>query len=88
VASWIEGDFNYDGFVDIIDAAAFTSTGLFNAGSYNAAPGATVSIAPVPEPQALLPWLCVAAAAMALRQRASAPRSAARRGASQSRVTR
>jgi hypothetical protein len=46
----LEGDFGYDGFVDILDAADFLSTGLFDAGPYN--PTASGSIAAVPEPSA------------------------------------
>jgi len=49
-ATWNEGDFTYDGVVDILDAASFLSNGLFDAGPYNAPPGASGAIAPVPEP--------------------------------------
>jgi len=45
---WRDGDSNYDGLLDMLDAAAFASTGLFDAGLYNVAP--TVAVAPVPEP--------------------------------------
>ena len=48
-ASWSEGDFGYDGIVDILDAADFVSTGLFNAGPYGPV-AATGTIAAVPEP--------------------------------------
>jgi hypothetical protein len=50
-ASWNEGDFDYDGVVDIIDVADFLSTGLFNAGPYNP-PSTGGDIAAVPEPAA------------------------------------
>jgi autotransporter-associated beta strand protein len=49
-AVWSEGDFNYDGIYDDLDNALFVSTGLFDAGPYNAPPGAVGSIAAVPEP--------------------------------------
>jgi len=39
--------------VDILDAADFQATGLFDTGSYNAPPG-TSPISPVPEPSAAL----------------------------------
>lgn len=44
---WVEGDFGYDGVVDILDAADFFATGLFDTGSY--APASTAMTA-VPEP--------------------------------------
>jgi hypothetical protein len=49
-ADWLEGDFNYDATVDILDASDFFATGLYDAGNYNAAFG---SIAAVPEPSVL-----------------------------------
>jgi hypothetical protein len=49
-ADWLEGDFNYDATVDILDAADFFATSLYDAGSYNSASGA---IAAVPEPSML-----------------------------------
>jgi hypothetical protein len=49
-AAWSEGDFNYDGVYDDLDNALYVSTGLFDAGSYNAPTGAAGAIAPVPEP--------------------------------------
>jgi fibronectin-binding autotransporter adhesin len=85
-ATWNEGDFSYDGLVDILDAADFVSTGLFDAGSYNAPPGATASIAAVPEPTALLHWLAMAAVTMVIRHRSSAARSAALRRTARSRA--
>jgi autotransporter-associated beta strand protein len=59
-AVWSEGDFNYDGIYDDLDNALFVSTGLFDAGPYNAPPGAAGAIAPVPEPST---WAMIAAAA-------------------------
>jgi hypothetical protein len=51
LASWIEGDSNYDGIVDVLDIADFLTTGLFDAGSYNPpVPGSSAPIATVPEP--------------------------------------
>jgi autotransporter-associated beta strand protein len=58
-AVWSEGDFNYDGIYDDLDNALFVSTGLFDAGPYNAPPGAAGAIAPVPEPST---WAMIAAA--------------------------
>jgi len=49
-AAWSEGDFNYDGVYDDLDNALYVSTGLFDAGTYNASPNASGSIAAVPEP--------------------------------------
>ena len=57
-AVWSEGDFNYDGIYDDLDNALFVSTGLFDAGPYNAPPGAAGAIAPVPEPST---WAMIAA---------------------------
>lgn len=51
-ASWNEGDFGYDGLVDILDAADFLSTGLYDTGPYVTFASAT--IAPVPEPSAVM----------------------------------
>jgi len=34
VANWVDGDFNHDGVVDVLDAADFVAAGLFNAGPY------------------------------------------------------
>jgi hypothetical protein len=51
-ATWSEGDFGYDGVVDIPDIADFISSGLFNAGPYNAPLEAIVA---VPEPS--VPWI-------------------------------
>jgi hypothetical protein len=33
-ASWIEGDFNYDGSLDILDATEFFNSALFDQGIY------------------------------------------------------
>jgi hypothetical protein len=58
-ATWQEGDFNYDGYVDMVDAAAFLSTNLYNTGSYNSASFALAggnglgTVAAVPEPASL-----------------------------------
>jgi len=49
-ATWIEGDFNYDKVVDILDAADFFATSLYDAGSYNSRAG---NVAAVPEPSTL-----------------------------------
>jgi autotransporter-associated beta strand protein len=54
-AVWSEGDFNYDGIYDDLDNALFVSTGLFDAGPYNAPPGAVGAVVPVPEPSL---WAC------------------------------
>jgi hypothetical protein len=51
-ATWGEGDFGYDGVVDILNIADFMSSGLLNAGPYNMPAGA---IAAVPEPS--VPWI-------------------------------
>ncbi|MFZ4636773.1 MAG: hypothetical protein ACOYMC_05150, partial [Pirellulales bacterium] len=48
-ATWSQGDFDYNGVVDVLDAADFLATNLFDAGSYNASPGAP-GVAAVPEP--------------------------------------
>ena len=48
MGSWNEGDFGYDGVVDILDAADFLSTGLYDTGSY--VTFASTPVAVVPEP--------------------------------------
>ena len=48
-ATWLEGDFNYDGVVDVLDASDFFNTGLYDTGNYNTPAGAS-GIAAVPEP--------------------------------------
>jgi fibronectin-binding autotransporter adhesin len=69
-AVWSEGDFNYDGIYDDLDNALFVSTGLFDAGPYNAPPGAAGAIAAVPEPgAAVVSVACLAGAAAVLRLR-------------------
>jgi hypothetical protein len=50
-ATWLEGDFNYDGVVDVLDASEFFGTGLYDTGNYNTPAGAS-GIAAVPEPSA------------------------------------
>ena len=83
-AVWSEGDFNYDGIYDDLDNAVYVSTGLFDAGPYNAPPGAAGAIAPVPEP-ALGAWglagLAAAGFIRRARRFAAAPRGAMRRPA-------
>jgi MYXO-CTERM domain-containing protein len=65
-ATWIEGDFNYDNSVDILDAADFFATGLYDAGGYNA----PASLIPVPEPSAGVWWaLGLAVGAWVIRRR-------------------
>jgi hypothetical protein len=49
-ARWGEGDFNYDGMVDILDVAGFITTGLYDQGTYNVLPGANGAAVAVPEP--------------------------------------
>jgi hypothetical protein len=44
------GDTNIDWTIDILDAADFFATGLYDAGNYNSAPGTAVGVAAVPEP--------------------------------------
>ena len=68
-AVWSEGDFNYDGIYDDLDNALFVSTGLFDAGPYNAPPGAAGAIAPVPEPATWAWGLAGLAAAGWIRRR-------------------
>jgi len=48
-ATWQQGDFTYDGLVDILDVAAFIGTDLYGTGPYHAAL-ATASPVAVPEP--------------------------------------
>jgi hypothetical protein len=50
VASWNEGDFDYDGVVDILDAADFLGSTLFDAGPYNAPVAAAASVSRVLTP--------------------------------------
>jgi hypothetical protein len=72
-ATWNEGDFSYDGIVDILDAADFFATGLYDAGNYNTAPAAVGGVAAVPEPAGLGAIGLVAAAGIMVRRR-EAPR--------------
>ncbi len=51
-ASWSEGDFGYDGIVDILDIAEFVSTGLYDAGTYSPPVASAARVAAVPEPTA------------------------------------
>ena len=46
--------------MDILDAADFFATGLYDAGNYNAAPGAAGGVAAVPEP--MTAWMLAASA--------------------------
>ena len=62
-ATWLEGDFNYDGVVDVLDASEFFSTGLYDAGNYNQPAGSQGAVAAVPEPAS---WAMLAAAAGAV----------------------
>jgi hypothetical protein len=61
------------GIVDILDAADFFATGLYDAGNYNTAPGLSGGIAAVPEPTgvAIVASGCIAAAALRRRGRRS-----------------
>ena len=72
LATWQEGDFNYDGVVDVLDASDFFSTGLYDAGNYNTAPGmVNGGVAAVPEP-GMSAIAVVAAIALACRHRRQA----------------
>ncbi|MFM7184111.1 MAG: PEP-CTERM sorting domain-containing protein, partial [Planctomycetota bacterium] len=68
-ASWNEGDFTYDGFVDVLDAAAFLATGLLDAGAYNPPADSAGTVAAVPEPASLGFAAVVVASVMAFRRR-------------------
>jgi hypothetical protein len=59
--------------VDILDAADFFATGLYDAGNYNTAPAAVGGVAAVPEPAGLGAIGLVAAAGIMVRRR-EAPR--------------
>lgn len=73
-ATWNQGDFTYDGLVDILDAADFFSVGLFDTGPY----AGQAQVTAVPEPR-LVP---VVASGMLVvhgarrRRRSSRPRPA------------
>jgi hypothetical protein len=69
-ATWLEGDFNYDGMTDVLDAASFLTAELYDTGPYNAISG---TIAAVPEPNmlglagvviAVLGWMAARSAAV------------------------
>jgi len=68
-ATWLEGDFNYDGVVDILDALDFFNTGLYDAGNYNTPPGSAGGIAAVPEPSLATAGLLVAGVSLLLARR-------------------
>jgi hypothetical protein len=53
-ARWQDGDFGADGLVDVLDAADFIATGLFDAGGYHAPAAASVAAVPEPVPAATL----------------------------------
>ena len=55
--TWSDGDFGYDGLVDILDAADFIATTLFDEGAY--VPITAGSVTAVPEPA--LPFAGLAA---------------------------
>ncbi|MFM7205065.1 MAG: hypothetical protein ACKO4T_00125, partial [Planctomycetaceae bacterium] len=73
-ASWNEGDFTYDGFVDVLDAAAFLATGLLDAGAYNPPAGSAGTVAAVPEPTGTTIAAAALAVAAFLRRRNTTPR--------------
>ena len=80
-ATWNQGDFTYDGVVDILDAADFMSTGLFDAGPYGPQ-GAAASLVAVPEPALGLAALTAAGLAVGRRRhRRGPPARSARRPA-------
>jgi hypothetical protein len=63
-STWSQGDFNYDGVVNVLDAADFLTTGLYDSGLYNPPADAIAAlgggaVAAVPEPAAA--WLLAAA---------------------------
>jgi hypothetical protein len=69
-ATWLEGDFNYDGVVDVLDASEFFGTGLYDTGNYNTPPGLSGAVAAVPEPSSAAILAFVGAiAAVAFRRR-------------------
>ncbi len=61
-ASWNEGDFGYDGVVDILDAAEFVATGLFDVGPYNSP---VAAVANASDPLSSVDFVMLAAAATA-----------------------
>ena len=63
--NWQDGDFNYDGRLDILDVGAFLGTGLYDTGGY--LPAAASQIAAVPEPG--LTSLALAAVCLACARR-------------------
>ena len=82
-ASWLEGDFSYDGIVDILDAADFLSTGLYDTGPYVtfSAAGLSAATFAVPEPSLMVSCvvaasglqICLALSRGQRRQRTAAP---------------
>jgi hypothetical protein len=63
-ATWLDGDFDYDGLADILDTAAFISTNLYDTGPYRPAMSLGV-VAAVPEPAGVAAVGCVAFAVWA-----------------------
>jgi hypothetical protein len=45
-ATWPEGDFNYDGLLDVLDLADFFTTNLFNRGSYRFTAEVSAALSP------------------------------------------
>jgi len=68
-ATWLEGDFNYDGVVDVLDASDFFNTGLYDTGNYNTPTGTAGAVAAVPEPSGLALLACVGGIALAAYRR-------------------
>jgi len=74
-ATWTQGDFTYDGIVDILDVSDFLVTGLFDNGGYLPVPAGSAPVAAVPEPAGVgaVAVACLAIAA-GWRSRAAAGR--------------
>ncbi|MBM4013159.1 MAG: hypothetical protein FJ286_17670 [Planctomycetes bacterium] len=47
-SGWVDGDFNYDGIVDILDATGLIASGLVDAGAYIPAASPSASAAGIP----------------------------------------
>jgi hypothetical protein len=60
--------------VDILDAADFFSTGLYDTGNYNTPAGAAGSVAAVPEPGLQISGLAAIAVALTVLRRKYSPR--------------